>query len=49
MPIGSSIWQSAQDLQDAMKERLFRARFTEGRLISDPETLVRLATRGRTR
>ncbi len=32
------------DLQDAMKERLFRARFTEGLLISDPETLVRLAT-----
>jgi predicted DsbA family dithiol-disulfide isomerase len=30
-------------LQDAMKERLFRARFTEGRLISDPETLVQLA------
>lgn len=31
-------------LQDAMKERLFRARFTEGRLISDPETLVELAS-----
>ena len=30
-------------LQDAMKERLFRARFTEGRLISDLETLVELA------
>ena len=30
-------------LQDAMKERLFRARFTEGRLISDTETLVLLA------
>jgi predicted DsbA family dithiol-disulfide isomerase len=29
--------------QDAMKERLFRARFIEGRLISDPETLVELA------
>jgi predicted DsbA family dithiol-disulfide isomerase len=32
-----------QGLQDAMKERLFRARFTEGRLISDLETLVELA------
>ena len=30
-------------LQDAMKERLFRARFTEGRLISDHDTLVELA------
>jgi len=30
-------------LQDAMKERLFRARFTEGGLISDPETLVATA------
>jgi predicted DsbA family dithiol-disulfide isomerase len=30
-------------VQDAMKERLFRARFSEGRLISDPETLVELA------
>ena len=30
--------------QDEMKERLFRARFTEGRLISDLETLVQLAT-----
>lgn len=29
-------------LQDAMEERLFRARFTEGRLISDLETLVQL-------
>ena len=29
-------------LQDAMKERLFRARFIEGRLISDLETLVAL-------
>jgi predicted DsbA family dithiol-disulfide isomerase len=29
-------------LQDAMKERLFLARFTEGRLISDLETLVQL-------
>src|SRR5579863_603473 len=33
-----------EGLQDAMKERLFRARFTEGRLISDRETLVELAT-----
>jgi predicted DsbA family dithiol-disulfide isomerase len=31
-------------LQDAMKERLFRARFTEGRLVSDLETLVQLAS-----
>lgn len=30
-------------LQDAMKERLFRARFTEGGLISDPELLVSAA------
>jgi predicted DsbA family dithiol-disulfide isomerase len=30
-------------LQDAMEERLFRARFTEGRLVSDLETLVELA------
>jgi predicted DsbA family dithiol-disulfide isomerase len=30
-------------LQDAMKERLLRAYFTEGRLMSDPETLVELA------
>ena len=31
-------------LQDAMKERLFRARFVEGRLVSDLETLVLLAS-----
>jgi predicted DsbA family dithiol-disulfide isomerase len=31
-------------LQDAMKERLFRARFSEGRLVSDPETLVQLGS-----
>src|SRR5208282_4163012 len=31
------------DLQDAMKERLLRAYFTEGELISDHDTLVRLA------
>ena len=30
-------------LQDAMKERLMRAHFTEGKLVSDPETLVMLA------
>jgi predicted DsbA family dithiol-disulfide isomerase len=30
-------------LQDAMKERLLRAYFTEGELISDHDTLVRLA------
>jgi predicted DsbA family dithiol-disulfide isomerase len=31
-------------LQDAMKERLLSAYFTEGELISDPEALVRLAS-----
>jgi predicted DsbA family dithiol-disulfide isomerase len=31
-------------LQDAMEERLFRARFTEGRLVSDLETLVQLGS-----
>jgi predicted DsbA family dithiol-disulfide isomerase len=31
------------DLQDTMKERLLRAYFTEGELISDHDTLVRLA------
>ena len=30
-------------LQDALKERLMRATFTEGEPIGDPETLVRLA------
>jgi len=30
-------------LQGEMKERLFRARFTDAELISDPDTLVRLA------
>ncbi len=30
-------------LQDAMKERLMRAYFSEGQLISDRETLIRLA------
>ncbi len=29
-------------LQDAMKERLLRAYFTEGELVGDPDTLVRL-------
>jgi predicted DsbA family dithiol-disulfide isomerase len=33
----------AQDVQDAMKERLMRAYFTEGERIGDPETLARLA------
>ncbi len=33
----------AHDLQDAMKERLLSAYFTEGQLISDHDTLVRLA------
>jgi predicted DsbA family dithiol-disulfide isomerase len=32
------------DLQDAMKERLLRAYFSEGELLSDHDTLVRLAT-----
>ena len=34
---------SAHDRQNAMKERLLRAYFTEGELMSDHETLVRLA------
>jgi predicted DsbA family dithiol-disulfide isomerase len=34
---------SGHGVQDAMKERLLRAYFTEGELISDDETLVRLA------
>ncbi len=33
-----------QGLQDAMEERLFRARFSEGKLVSDPETLVQLGS-----
>jgi predicted DsbA family dithiol-disulfide isomerase len=32
-----------RDLQDAMKERLMSAQFTEGKLVGDPETLVALA------
>ena len=35
---------AAHGRQDAMKERLMRAYLTEGELISDPETLTRLAT-----
>jgi predicted DsbA family dithiol-disulfide isomerase len=31
------------ELQDAMKERLFRGRFVDGELMSDPETLVAAA------
>jgi predicted DsbA family dithiol-disulfide isomerase len=34
---------AAHGLQDAMKERLLRAYFTEGRLLSDRDTLVALA------
>ena len=34
---------AAHGLQDAMKERLMRAYFSEGQLISDRDTLVRLA------
>jgi predicted DsbA family dithiol-disulfide isomerase len=30
-------------LQDAMKERLLRAHFTDGELVADPEVLARLA------
>ncbi len=30
-------------LQDQMEERLFRAHFSEGEVVSDPETLTRLA------
>jgi predicted DsbA family dithiol-disulfide isomerase len=30
-------------LQDAMKERMFQARFIDGRLMSDPDTLVAVA------
>ncbi|HET9720853.1 MAG TPA: DsbA family oxidoreductase [Solirubrobacteraceae bacterium] len=33
---------AAHNRQDAMKERLLRAYFTEGRLISDPDTLLEL-------
>jgi predicted DsbA family dithiol-disulfide isomerase len=33
-------------VQDAVKERLFRGYFTEGELVSDPETLVRIAADG---
>jgi predicted DsbA family dithiol-disulfide isomerase len=32
------------DLQDAIKERLLRAYFSEGELVADHDTLVRLAT-----
>jgi predicted DsbA family dithiol-disulfide isomerase len=35
---------AARGRQDAMKERLMRAYFTEGEAIGDAETLVRLAT-----
>jgi predicted DsbA family dithiol-disulfide isomerase len=34
---------SEYGLQDAMKERLFRGRFVDGELMSDPETLVAAA------
>jgi predicted DsbA family dithiol-disulfide isomerase len=33
---------AAHDRQDAMKERLLRAHFTEGELVSDPAVLARL-------
>jgi predicted DsbA family dithiol-disulfide isomerase len=35
---------AAHGLQDAMKERLMRAYFTDGEAIGDPDTLARLAT-----
>jgi predicted DsbA family dithiol-disulfide isomerase len=35
--------EAGPGLQDALKERLFLAYFTEGEAIGDPETLVRLA------
>jgi predicted DsbA family dithiol-disulfide isomerase len=35
--------EAGPGLQDALKERLFLAYFTEGAAIGDPETLVRLA------
>ncbi len=35
--------ETGPGLQDALKERLFLAYFTEGEAIGDPETLVRLA------
>jgi len=34
---------AAHDRQDAMKERLMRAHFTDGELVSDPAVLARLA------
>jgi predicted DsbA family dithiol-disulfide isomerase len=34
---------ATHDLQDAMKERLLQAYFTEGKLMSDYDTLVRMA------
>ncbi len=37
-------YAAAHDCQDAMKERLLRAYFTEGAAVGDPATLVRLAT-----
>ncbi len=36
-------WARRRDRQDEMTERLFAARFVEGRLLSDAETLVELA------
>ncbi len=36
--------EAGPGLQDALKERLFLAYFTEGAAIGEPETLVRLAT-----
>jgi predicted DsbA family dithiol-disulfide isomerase len=36
-------WEAGSGLQDALKERLFVAYFTEGAAIGEPETLVRLA------
>ena len=41
--IASSISPLSTALSDAMKERLLRAYFTEGELMGDAETLIRLA------
>ena len=42
-PTGSCSWPRPHGVQDAMKERLMRAYFTEGEPIGDPDTLARLA------
>lgn len=37
------VWEAGPGLQDALKERLFVAYFTEGAAIGEPETLLSLA------